>query len=85
MVLGTKVEIKNLNSFRALERALEYEVSRQGMVLDRGGKIKQESRTWDERSGKTMPMRSKGDAPDYRYFPILICRPCAWIRPGWPR
>lgn len=68
-ILGTKVEIKNLNSFRALERALEYEVSRQSMVLDRGGKIKQESRTWDERAGKTLPMRSKGDAPDYRYFP----------------
>src|SRR5690606_11775301 len=59
-VLGTKVEIKNLNSFRALERALEYEVKRQGAVLERGGKIKQESRTWDERAGRTLSMRSKG-------------------------
>lgn len=82
MVLGTKVEIKNLNSFRALERALEYEVSRQGMVLDRGGKIKQESRTWDERSGKTMPMRSKGDAPDYRYFPDPDLPPLR-LDPAW--
>lgn len=68
-VLGTKVEIKNLNSFRALERALEYEEERQSQVLDRGGLIRQESRTWDDRGGKTMSMRSKGDAPDYRIFP----------------
>jgi aspartyl-tRNA(Asn)/glutamyl-tRNA(Gln) amidotransferase subunit B len=68
-VLGTKVEIKNLNSFRALERALEYEEERQSQVLDRGGIIRQESRAWDERAGKTMSMRSKGDAPDYRMFP----------------
>lgn len=68
-VLGTKVEIKNLNSFRALERALEYEVKRQSKVLDGGGVIRQESRTWDDRAGKTMSMRSKGDAPDYRIFP----------------
>ncbi|HHY10968.1 MAG TPA: Asp-tRNA(Asn)/Glu-tRNA(Gln) amidotransferase subunit GatB [Firmicutes bacterium] len=68
-VLGTKVEIKNLNSFRALERALEFEEKRQADVLERGGEILQESRTWDERRSKTMPMRSKGDAPDYRFFP----------------
>lgn len=68
-VLGTKVEIKNLNSFRALERALEYEEMRQSQVLYRGGTIRQESRTWDDRAGKTMSMRSKGDAPDYRIFP----------------
>ena len=68
-VLGTKVEIKNLNSFRALERALEYEERRQSQVLNQGGIIRQESCTWDDRTGKTMPMRSKGDAPDYRIFP----------------
>jgi len=68
-VLGTKVEIKNLNSFRALERALEYEELRQSQVLSGGGVVRQESRTWDERAGKTMSMRSKGDAPDYRIFP----------------
>ncbi|NLL47608.1 MAG: Asp-tRNA(Asn)/Glu-tRNA(Gln) amidotransferase subunit GatB [Firmicutes bacterium] len=68
-VLGTKVEIKNLNSFRALERALEYEAKRQSQVLQRGDLVRQESRTWDERLGKTMSMRSKGDAPDYRIFP----------------
>ncbi|NLJ80561.1 MAG: Asp-tRNA(Asn)/Glu-tRNA(Gln) amidotransferase subunit GatB [Firmicutes bacterium] len=68
-VLGTKVEIKNLNSFRALERALEFEKERQREVLEQGGQIEQESRTWDERAGKTMTMRSKADAPDYRFFP----------------
>jgi aspartyl-tRNA(Asn)/glutamyl-tRNA(Gln) amidotransferase subunit B len=68
-VLGTKVEIKNLNSFRALERALEYEELRQAKVLRRGETIRQESRTWHERAGKTVSMRSKGDAPDYRIFP----------------
>ncbi len=68
-MLGTKVEIKNLNSFKALEKALEYEEVRQSQVLDRGGAIRQESRTWDDRAGKTMVMRSKGDAPDYRIFP----------------
>ena len=68
-VLGTKVEIKNLNSFRALERALEYEEMRQSQILNRGGTIRQESLTWDDRAGKTMSMRSKGDAPDYRIFP----------------
>lgn len=67
--LGTKVEIKNLNSFRAIERALEYEVNRQSAVLDQGRTISQESRTWNERVNKTMSMRSKGDAPDYRIFP----------------
>jgi aspartyl-tRNA(Asn)/glutamyl-tRNA(Gln) amidotransferase subunit B len=68
-VLGTKVEIKNLNSFRALEKALEYEEIRQSQVLDSGAKVRQESRTWDDRAGKTVSMRSKGDAPDYRIFP----------------
>lgn len=81
-ILGTKVEIKNLNSFRALERALEYEAERQRMVLEGSGKIKQESRTWDERSDRTMPMRSKGDAPDYRYFPEPDLPPLR-MDPAW--
>ncbi|MDI9459678.1 MAG: Asp-tRNA(Asn)/Glu-tRNA(Gln) amidotransferase subunit GatB [Limnochordia bacterium] len=81
-VLGTKVEIKNLNSFRALERALEYEAARQSRVLEQGGEIKQESRTWDERSGRTLSMRSKGDAPDYRIFPEPDLPPLR-LEPDW--
>lgn len=81
-VLGTKVEIKNLNSFRALERALEYEVVRQSAVLNEGGQIKQESRTWDERAGKTLSMRSKGNAPDYRIFPEPDLPPLN-LDPAW--
>lgn len=81
-VLGTKVEIKNLNSFRALERVLEYEEKRQSAILDRGGTIRQESRTWNERAGKTMPMRSKADAPDYRFFPEPDLPPLQ-LDPAW--
>lgn len=81
-VLGTKVEIKNLNSFRALERALEYEVLRQSTVLNEGGQINQESRTWDERAGKTLAMRSKGNAPDYRIFPEPDLPPLN-LDPAW--
>ena len=81
-VLGTKVEIKNLNSFRALERVLEYEEKRQSAVLDSGGTIRQESRTWNERAGKTMPMRSKADAPDYRFFPEPDLPPL-YLDPAW--
>jgi aspartyl-tRNA(Asn)/glutamyl-tRNA(Gln) amidotransferase subunit B len=67
--LGTKAEIKNLNSFRALQRALAYEVERQTEVLGEGGRIAQETRTWDEGKGVTLPLRSKEHAHDYRYFP----------------
>lgn len=66
---GTKTEIKNLNSFKALQRALAYEVERQIEVLEEGGTIVQETRTWDEGKGVTLPMRSKEYAHDYRYFP----------------
>ncbi len=66
---GTKTEIKNMNSFRALQRALSYEVQRQIDVLEEGGRIIQETRTWDEGKGVTLPMRSKEEAHDYRYFP----------------
>ncbi|MDD4237322.1 MAG: Asp-tRNA(Asn)/Glu-tRNA(Gln) amidotransferase subunit GatB [Desulfotomaculaceae bacterium] len=67
--LGTKTEIKNLNSFRALQRALSYEIERQTKVLGEGGRIVQETRTWDEGKGITLPLRSKEFAHDYRYFP----------------
>ncbi|HEX7605253.1 MAG TPA: Asp-tRNA(Asn)/Glu-tRNA(Gln) amidotransferase subunit GatB, partial [Usitatibacter sp.] len=67
--LGTKAEIKNLNSFRFLQRALEYEIDRQIDVLTGGGRIVQETRLWDAGAGMTASMRSKEEAHDYRYFP----------------
>ena len=67
--LGTKVEIKNLNSFRFLQRALDYEIKRQIEVLSEGGQIVQETRLWDETEERTFSMRSKEEAHDYRYFP----------------
>ncbi len=66
---GTRSEIKNVNSFRAVQRALEYEEIRQAEILDDGGKVVQETRTWDEQKGITRSMRSKEEAHDYRYFP----------------
>jgi aspartyl-tRNA(Asn)/glutamyl-tRNA(Gln) amidotransferase subunit B len=67
--LGVKAEIKNMNSFKALQRALEYEIERQIEVLREGGRIIQETRMWDENRGVTLSMRSKEEAHDYRYFP----------------
>ena len=67
--LGTRTEMKNMNSFRSITRAIEYEVDRQIDVLEDGGKIEQETLRWDEVSGKTFSMRDKEDAQDYRYFP----------------
>ena len=67
--LGTKVEVKNLNSFRHVAKALEYEVHRQGAALAHGEKIVQETRLWREADGVTASMRSKEEAHDYRYFP----------------
>jgi len=67
--LGVKTEVKNLNSFRFLQRALEYEIARQVQVLEEGGRITQETRLWNSNQGRTEGMRSKEFAHDYRYFP----------------
>src|SRR5258705_12584891 len=67
--LGTRCEIKNLNSFRFLEKAIEYEVRRQVELIEDGGAVRQETRLFDPDKGETRPMRSKEDAQDYRYFP----------------
>ncbi len=67
--LGTKVEIKNLNSFKFIRKALEYETARQISALQNGEKLIQQTRLFDEKSGKTFPTRSKEEAEDYRYFP----------------
>src|ERR1700719_4230938 len=66
---GTKVEVKNLNSFRFLQKALEYEIERHIGVLESGGRISQETRLWNQAEGHTVSMRSKEKAHDYRYFP----------------
>jgi aspartyl-tRNA(Asn)/glutamyl-tRNA(Gln) amidotransferase subunit B len=66
---GTKAEVKNLNSFRYVQKALEYEIERQVEVLDSGGRVIQETRLWDSSAGRTISMRSKEEAHDYRYFP----------------
>ncbi len=67
--LGTKVEVKNMNSFRSLERALAFEIERQTAALEAGEPILQETRHWDENAGTTGSMRSKEESSDYRYFP----------------
>jgi aspartyl-tRNA(Asn)/glutamyl-tRNA(Gln) amidotransferase subunit B len=80
---GTKVEVKNLNSFRSLERAMEYEVARHAEALERGERLVQETRGWDESAGRTVSQRSKEEANDYRYFPepdLPPLRPsAAWV------
>ena len=67
--LGTKAEIKNMNSFRSVLRAIESEIERQTAIMESGGRIVQETRGWDEGQGETHSMRSKEEAHDYRYFP----------------
>jgi aspartyl-tRNA(Asn)/glutamyl-tRNA(Gln) amidotransferase subunit B len=66
---GTKVEVKNVNSFRYLEKAIDYEIERQIEVVGAGGRVIQETRLWDSAAGRTQSMRSKEEAHDYRYFP----------------
>jgi aspartyl-tRNA(Asn)/glutamyl-tRNA(Gln) amidotransferase subunit B len=66
---GTKVELKNLNSVRFMQRAVEFEVARHIATLESGGRLTQETRLWDEKAAETRPMRSKEEAHDYRYFP----------------
>ena len=66
--LGTRVELKNINSLKSIERALEYEISRQNRVLDDGGSLVQETRLWDDSAGVTRSMRTKEGARDYRYY-----------------
>jgi aspartyl-tRNA(Asn)/glutamyl-tRNA(Gln) amidotransferase subunit B len=66
---GTRAELKNMNSFRGVQKGLEYEEIRQADVLDSGGQVVQETRRWDDDQGKTITMRSKEEAHDYRYFP----------------
>jgi aspartyl-tRNA(Asn)/glutamyl-tRNA(Gln) amidotransferase subunit B len=66
---GTKTEVKNLNSFRAVEKAIAYEIERQSKLIDSGGKVVQETRGWDDAAGETYSQRSKESSHDYRYFP----------------
>jgi len=81
--LGTKTEIKNLNSFRAVQKGLEYEAKRQYEMIKSGQRIVQETRSWDEANGVTLPLRSKEEAHDYRYFPepdlVPLVIDAAWI------
>jgi aspartyl-tRNA(Asn)/glutamyl-tRNA(Gln) amidotransferase subunit B len=67
--LGTKAEVKNLNSFRFVQRALEFEITRQIEIVSNGGRVQQETRLWDSAANRTISMRSKEEAHDYRYFP----------------
>jgi aspartyl-tRNA(Asn)/glutamyl-tRNA(Gln) amidotransferase subunit B len=80
--LGTRCEIKNLNSFRFLEKAIEFEVRRQVELIEDGGTVRQETRLWDPQKGETRSMRSKEDAHDYRYFPDPDLLPLE-ISPKW--
>jgi aspartyl-tRNA(Asn)/glutamyl-tRNA(Gln) amidotransferase subunit B len=80
---GTRCEIKNMNSLRSLGRAIDYEVARQIALIGQGGTVSQETRHWDESTGRTSTMRSKEEAEDYRYFPepdLVPIRPsAAWV------
>lgn len=80
--LGTRTEIKNLNSFRALERSIAYEIERQSALLDSGGQVDQETLGWDEPNNRTYTQRSKEEAHDYRYFPEPDLPPLV-IEPDW--
>ena len=80
--LGTRVEIKNLNSFRFLQQAIDYEIRRQAELIEDGGQVVQETRLYDPNLDQTRPMRSKEDAMDYRYFPDPDLLPLQ-IGPEW--
>ena len=81
--LGTRCEIKNVNSVRSLGRAIDYEARRQVALITAGESIRQETRHWDEADGRTHTLRTKEDADDYRYFPepdlVPVCPDAAWI------
>ena len=80
---GTRAELKNMNSFRNVQRALEYEIKRQQYILEGGGTVVQETRLWDDTAGVSHPMRSKEEAHDYRYFPdpdlVPVVIDDAWV------
>ena len=80
--LGIRTEVKNLNSFRAMDRAIDYEIERQSGILAGGGKVEQETLGWSEARGKTYSQRSKEDAHDYRYFPEPDLPPLI-VEPSW--
>lgn len=80
--LGVKTEVKNLNSFRFLQRALDFEVARQVAVLEAGGTLVQETRLWDQTGERTVVMRTKEEAHDYRYFPEPDLPPLV-LEPAW--
>ncbi|MDX9871571.1 MAG: Asp-tRNA(Asn)/Glu-tRNA(Gln) amidotransferase subunit GatB [Clostridia bacterium] len=80
--LGVKTEIKNMNSFRSLQRAIEFEEKRQAEVLSAGGRIMQETRSWDENKGITVSLRTKEEAHDYRYLPEPDLVPLV-VDPAW--
>ncbi|HEX8493051.1 MAG TPA: Asp-tRNA(Asn)/Glu-tRNA(Gln) amidotransferase subunit GatB [Pyrinomonadaceae bacterium] len=77
---GTKVELKNLNSVRFMQRAIEFEIERQIALIESGGRVTQETRLWDERNAETRVMRSKEEAHDYRYFPEPDLQPLVVAR-----
>jgi aspartyl-tRNA(Asn)/glutamyl-tRNA(Gln) amidotransferase subunit B len=81
--LGTRAEVKNLNSFRHVEKALAFEIERQREILLEGGAVSQETRLWDPDAGRTLPLRGKEEAHDYRYFPdpdlVPLVIDAAWI------
>jgi aspartyl-tRNA(Asn)/glutamyl-tRNA(Gln) amidotransferase subunit B len=79
---GTKTEVKNINSFRYVEKALTFEIARQTRVLAAGGRVRQETRLWNSETGETTSMRSKEEAHDYRYFPEPDLPPLI-VEPAW--
>lgn len=80
--LGTRTEVKNLNSFRSLERSILYEIERQSQILESGGVVQQETLGWSDARGQTYSQRSKEEAHDYRYFPEPDLPPLV-VEPGW--